>query len=133
MTECDEIIIIMYIVSTKEANTIATKITNITAANVMSTDSINCHSKKVKDCYILISDHITIDNYYYLLLLCKTIRYNIKWKIMNFSKVRIKIRTCYYFDDLIKLEDFRLDNVLIDENSYENIFIYDISYKTFAN
>ena len=52
---------------------------------------------------------------------------------MNFLKVRIKNRTCYYFDDLIKLEDFCLDNILIDENPYENIFIYDISYKTFAN
>ena len=52
---------------------------------------------------------------------------------MNFLKVRIKNRTCYYFDDLIKLEDFRLDDISIDENSYENIFIYDISYKTIAN
>ena len=68
----------MYIVSTKEANTVATKMTNIIVANVMSTDSINCHSKKVRDCYIFISDHITIDNYYYLLLLCKTKRYNRK-------------------------------------------------------
>ena len=53
MTECDEIIIIMYIVSTKETNTIATKMTNIIAVNVMNTDPINCHSKKVRDCYIL--------------------------------------------------------------------------------
>ena len=46
------------------------------------------------------------------------------------EKVRIKNRTCYYFDDIIKLEDFDLDNILIDENSLENIFIYNISYKT---
>ena len=38
-------------------------------------------------------------------------------------KVRIKNRTCYYFDDIIKLEDFDLDNILIDEKSYENILI----------
>ena len=37
---------------------------------------------------------------------------------------------CYYFDDVIKLQDFDLDNILIYEESYENIFIYDISYKT---
>ena len=37
---------------------------------------------------------------------------------------------CYYFDDIINLEDFDLDNILIDEKSQENIFIYDISYKT---
>ena len=36
----------------------------------------------------------------------------------------------YYFDDIIKLEDFDLHNILIDEKSQENILIYDISYKT---
>ena len=44
--------------------------------------------------------------------------------------VGIKNCTCYYFDDIIKLEDFDIDNILIDEKSQENIFIYDISYKT---
>ena len=43
MTEYDEIITAMDIVSTKV--TIAT--------NVTSTASINCHSIKVRDCYIL--------------------------------------------------------------------------------
>ena len=47
------------------------------------------------------------------------------------KKVRIKNRTCYYFDGIIKLEDFDLDNILIDEKSHKNILIYDISYKTF--
>ena len=47
----------------------------------------------------------------------------------EFNKVRIKNRTCYYFDDIIKLEDFDLDKILIDEQSYENFVIYDISYK----
>ena len=28
------------------------------------------------------------------------------------------------------MEDFDIDNILIDENSHENILIYDISYKT---
>ena len=37
---------------------------------------------------------------------------------------------CYYFSDIIKLEDFDLDNILIDKKSYKNIMIYDISYKT---
>ena len=45
------------------------------------------------------------------------------------KKVRIKNRTCYYFDGIIKLEDFDLDNILIDEKSHKNILIYDISYK----
>ena len=46
------------------------------------------------------------------------------------KKVRIKNRTCYYFDDIIKLEDFNPDKILIHEKSHENILIYDIWYKT---
>ena len=34
-------------------DTVSTKKTNTIAANVMSTASINCHSKKVRDYYIL--------------------------------------------------------------------------------
>ena len=41
------------------------------------------------------------------------------------KKVRIKNRMCYYFDDIIKLEEF--DNILIEEKSHENILIYDVS------
>ena len=41
--------------------------------------------------YSCISDHITIDNYYYLLLLRKTKRYNIKWKLINFKKFVLKM------------------------------------------
>ena len=45
MTECDEIVIVMNNLSRKKAKTIA--------ANVTSSASINWHSKKVRDCYIL--------------------------------------------------------------------------------
>ena len=31
----------------------------------------------------------------------------------EFQKVRIKNRTCFYFDDIIKLGDFDLDNIKI--------------------
>ena len=44
VAECDEIIIVIDIASTKKANAIAT--------NVTSTASINCHRKKVRDCVI---------------------------------------------------------------------------------
>ena len=37
---------------------------------------------------------------------------------------------CYYFNEITKFEDFDLDNILIEEESHENILIYDISYKT---
>ena len=36
----------------------------------------------------------------------------------EFENVRIKNHTCYYFDDIVKLEDFHLDNILIDENYF---------------
>ena len=48
----------------------------------------------------------------------------------EFEKVRIKNRTCCYFDNIIKLEDFDIDNILIDEKLHENILIYGISYET---
>ena len=78
VTKCYEIIIVMDNVSTNKTNTIAT--------NVPSTPSINHHSKKTKlfyFAYSFFSDHITINNNYCLLWLCKTKRYNIKWEIMN--------------------------------------------------
>ena len=37
---------------------------------------------------------------------------------------------CCYFDEIIKYEDFDFDSILLDEKSYENILIYDISYKS---
>ena len=41
----------------------------------------------------------------------------------EFLKVHIKNRTCYYFDDIIKLENFDIDNILIDKKSQENVLI----------
>ena len=49
---------------------------------------------------------------------------------MNFKKFVLKIRTCYYFDNIIKFEDFYFDNILIDEKSHKNILIYNMSYET---
>ena len=50
-----------------------------------------------------------------------------KWKIMNLKKFVLKIVIILM---TIKLEDFDLDNILIDEKPLTNILIYDISYKT---
>ena len=44
--------------------------------------------------------------------------------------MEIKNRICYYFDEPIKIEDFDLDNVLIDEKSSNNILACNSSYKT---
>ena len=67
LTEYDEILIVMNNLSTKETITTATKKTNIT-----STASINCHGKKVRDCYTVLSVIILllIITIIYLLLLC---------------------------------------------------------------
>ena len=45
------------------------------------------------------------------------------------NEIDIKNRTYYYFNDIIEIEDFDLDNILIGEKSYENILFYNISYK----
>ena len=45
VTECDDVIIAMDDLSTKKTNTAAT--------NLTSNTSINCHSKNVRECYIL--------------------------------------------------------------------------------
>ena len=52
MTQCDDVIIVIDILSPKKTKTAATKKTNAIATHVTSTASINCHSKKVKDYYI---------------------------------------------------------------------------------
>ena len=99
--ECDEIISVMDNVSTKMTNTIARNVTK------------NCHSKKARykfDCYNLDTVSLVI-----ILLLKITINHS---------------RTCYYFDDIIKLEDFDCNNILIDENPHENILMYNILYRT---
>ena len=36
----------------------------------------------------------------------------------------------FRFHDIIKIEEFDLDNILIDEISYKNILVYNISCKS---
>ena len=45
------------------------------------------------------------------------------------KEIDIKNRKCYYCDDIIKTEDFDPDNISVDQKSYENILIYNISCK----
>ena len=47
------------------------------------------------------------------------------------NKTDIKNRTCYYFHDIMRVLDIDFSDVLLSEKSYENILIFDISYKTF--
>ena len=37
------------------------------------------------------------------------------------KKVTIKNRTCYDFDDIVKIEDFEFDNILLDDKT---LFIF---------
>ena len=43
--------------------------------------------------------------------------------------MRIKNCISYYFDNIIKLEGFDLNNILIEEKLHKNVLIYEISYK----
>ena len=45
------------------------------------------------------------------------------------KEIDIKNSTCYYSDGIFKIEDFNLDNMLLDKKSNENILVYTISYQ----
>ena len=51
------------------------------------------------------------------------------------KEIDIKKCMCYYFDDIMRAVDINFSKILLDKksykNSYENILICDISYKTF--
>ena len=46
------------------------------------------------------------------------------------KEIDIKNHTSYCFNDIIEIKYFDPDNILIDEKSYENILVYNISYKS---
>ena len=47
----------------------------------------------------------------------------------NLKYFNTKNSTCYYFDEIIRIEDFHFNNILIDEKSFENILVYNIHTK----
>ena len=49
------------------------------------------------------------------------------------KEIDIKNHACYYFEDIIKIGDFGLENILIDEKSFANILVYNISFKSLIN
>ena len=54
------------------------------------------------------------------------------YKMESNNKLRelqIENRKFYFFNDIIKIEDFNFNNILINEKSKENILVYDISQK----
>ena len=44
--------------------------------------------------------------------------------------INFKNRTFHYFDSIIKIEDFNLDNTILDEKSYKIILVYKIDIIT---
>ena len=44
--------------------------------------------------------------------------------------INIKNRTYYFFNDIINIEHFDLNNIKIDKKSYKNVLIYYIEYVT---
>ena len=118
---------------------VSTKMTNTLAMNV----SINFYDKKVTykiHCYILYTVFLVIILQLIITIICyHSTKNRSKQKIIDaltiwkenseFKKIPIKNPTCYYFDNIIKLEDFDVDNISIDEKAHEIILIYDILYK----
>ena len=47
------------------------------------------------------------------------------------NKIDIKNRTCYYFNNIIKIKYIDFEIFSLNKKSYENILTYDISCKTF--
>ena len=45
---------------------------------------------------------------------------------IKLKEIDVKNCTCYYFDEIIKIEDFHFNNILTDEKSYKNILVYNI-------
>ena len=78
VTESDEIVIVTDILSTKQEKYYSKK--NKKTPNVTSTAPTNCHSEKVRVCYILHTIWLVI-----ILVLI------IVWKIMNFKKFVLKL------------------------------------------
>ena len=44
--------------------------------------------------------------------------------------INVKSRAYYFFNDIINIENFDLNNIKIDKMSYQNILIYYIGYVT---
>ena len=47
------------------------------------------------------------------------------------KEFKIKSYACYYFNDVMRVIDIGFSDILLTEKSYENILIYNISYKIF--
>ena len=49
---------------------------------------------------------------------------NLKMENNEFKIVSIKNRTCFYLDDIIKIEDLDFDNILLDKKFIIGLYIF---------
>ena len=45
-------------------------------------------------------------------------------------EINIQNHTCYYFDDIISINELDFHDILLDEKAHQSVLIYDIAYKT---
>ena len=45
----------------------------------------------------------------------------------------IKNRTCYYFDDIMRVIDIDFSDILLNKNQLKNTLIYNVPYKAFID
>ena len=118
-------------------DSVSTNVTNTSTSNVSSTVSINSDDKNERyniNCHIL---HALLLVTILLLIITLTCSHYIQCKTKTLThyqykngkswnkKVGIKYHTCYYFDDIIKTEDFYCHNILLNKKSYKIILIYE--------
>ena len=94
--------------------------------------------------FLLITIALLIDNvdvkqnkniYYHITPQIKKYKYINKYIIKmesngKLEEIDIKNCACYYFDNIIKIENFDIYNILIDVKSYKIILVYNICNKT---
>ena len=69
------------------------------------------------------------NNKYYPLFFLDGCLYKMKTK-NELKEIEIKNRACCYFDDIINGTKINVSNILLDKKFYENISVYNTSYKT---
>ena len=47
--------------------------------------------------------------------------------MIELKEIDIENRMCYYFEEIIKIKDFDINNILIDQNPYRSTLVYNIS------
>ena len=74
---------------------------------------------------VVISAIVSIGCYYYYIRdwIQKKHVVSYRYEMNNLKKVNIKNLTCYYFIDIIKIEDFYFDNILLDKNHKNVLFM----------